>query len=205
MRNEGLVARPKKRFRATTDSKHNDPIAPNLLARNFTGKKPNEAWVTDVTALWTHAGWLFLAAILDLYALRVVGWATSANNDRVLALDTLRAALLSRRPARGLLHHHDRGSPYASHDYRRALARTVAAASMSRKGDCWDNTVAESFFATLKAEAFDDRIPADHAVATRALGDYIDGYYNTKRRHSFIGYESPIQFELKAQLAATTA
>jgi putative transposase len=145
MRNEGLVARPKKRFRATTDSKHNDPIAPNLLARNFTAKKPNEAWVTDATALWTHAGWLFLAAILDLYSRRVVGWATSANNDRVLALDARRAALLSRRPERGLLHHSDCGSPYASHDYRRALERTGAVASMSGKGDCWDNAVAESF------------------------------------------------------------
>jgi putative transposase len=198
MSNEGLVARPKKRFRATIELKHNVPITPNLLARNFTAKKPNEAWTTDITALWTHAGWLVLAAILDLYSRRVVGWATSANNDRVLALDALRAARVSRRPARGLLHHPDRGSPHATHDYRRAVERTGAVTSMSRKGDCWDNVVAESFFATLKAEAFEDRIPADHAVATRSLGDYIDGFYNTKRRHSFIGYDEPIPIRIES-------
>ena len=159
MRDNGLVARRKKRFRATTDSKHDDPIAPNLLARDFTTSGPNEAWVTDVTAVWTLAGWLFLAAIVDLYSRRVVGWATSANNDTALALDALRAALVARRPPPGLVHHSDRGSPYASADYRRALERAGAVASMSRKGDCWDNAVAESFFATLKTEAFGDRVP----------------------------------------------
>lgn len=205
MRDEGLVARPKKRFRATTDSKHDDPIAPNLLARDFTASGPNEAWVTDVTAIWTHAGWLFLAAMLDLFSRRVVGWATSSTNDSALALDALNAALVVRRPRPGLVHHSDRGSPYASADYRRALERAGAIASMSRKGDCWDNAVAESFFATLKTEALGDRIPEDHDAATRAIGAYIDGYYNTKRRHSFIDYESPVQFELKTQLAAMAA
>jgi transposase InsO family protein len=205
MRQNGLAARPKKRFRATTDSKHDDPIAPNLLARDFTASGPNEAWVTDVTAIWTVAGWLFLAAIVDLFSRRVVGWATSANNDRALALDALRAALVARRPPPGLVHHSDRGSPYASADYRRALERAGALASMSRKGDCWDNAVAESFFATLKTEALGDRIPDDHDAATRDLREYIDGYYNTKRRHSFIDYECPIEFELKSQLAAMAA
>ncbi|MBK8943572.1 MAG: IS3 family transposase [Polyangiaceae bacterium] len=180
MRENGLVARRKKRFRATTDSKHEDPIAPNLLARDFTASGPNEAWVTDVTAVWTLAGWLFVAAILDLYSRRVVGWATSANNDRDLALDALRAALTARRPPPGLVHHSDRGSPYASADYRRALDRAGAVASMSRKGDCWDNAVAESFFATLKTEALGDRVPADHDLATHAIGEYLDGYYNPK-------------------------
>lgn len=205
MRESGLVARPKKRFRATTDSKHDDPIAPNLLARDFTASQPNEAWVTDVTAVWTLAGWLFVAAIIDLFSRRVVGWATSASNDRVLALDALRAALVARRPEPGLLHHSDRGSPYASADYRRALERAGAVASMSRKGDCWDNAVAESFFATLKTEALGERIPDDHVKATRAIGEYIDGYYNTKRRHSFIDYETPIEFELRRQLATMAA
>ena len=205
MREQGLVARRRKRFRATTDSRHHDPIAPNLLERDFSASAPNEAWVTDVTALWTHAGWLFVAAILDLFSRRVVGWAASANNDRALALDALRAALVARRPPPGWVHHSDRGSPYASADYRHALERAGALASMSRKGDCWDNAVAESFFATLKTEALDDRVPDDHDAATRAIGHYIDGYYNTKRRHSFIGFQSPIQFELKTQLAAMAA
>jgi transposase InsO family protein len=205
MRDNGLVARPKKRFRATTDSKHDEPIAPNLLARNFTASGPNEAWVTDVTAVWTLTGWLFVAAILDLFSRRVVGWATSANNDRALALDALRAALVARRPPPGLVHHSDRGSPYASADYRRALERAGAIASMSRKGDCWDNAVAESFFATLKTEALDDHVPEDLGAGTSLIGDYIDGYYNSKRRHSFVGYESPIEFELKSQLAAMAA
>ncbi len=205
MRDEGLVARPKKRFRATTDSNHEDPIAPNLLARDFTASGPNVAWVTDVTAVWTHAGWLFLAAILDLFSRRVVGWATSSNNDRSLALDALNAALIARRPEPGLVHHSDRGSPYASGDYRRALERAGAVASMSRRGDCWDNAVAESFFATLKTEAFDDRVPDAHHAATRAIDSYIDGYYNIRRRHSFIDYESPVQFELKTHLAAMAA
>lgn len=205
MRENGLVARKKKRFRATTDSKHGDPIAPNLLDRDFTASGPNEVWATDVTAVWTQSGWLFVAAILDLYSRRVVGWATSANNDRALALDALRAALVARQPPPGLLHHSDRGSPYASGEYRRALARAGAVASMSRKGDCWDNAVAESFFATLKTEALGDLVPGDHDAATRLLGEYIDGYYNPKRRHSFLGYESPIEFELKSQLAAMAA
>jgi len=205
MRDEGLRARSKKRFRATTDSKHEDPIAPNLLARDFTASAPNEAWVTDVTAVWTHAGWLFLAAIVDLFSRRLVGWATSSTNDRALALDALNAALVARRPRPGLVHHSDRGSPYASADYRRALERAGAVASMSRKGDCWDNAVAESFFATLKTEALDGHMPVDHDAATRALADYIDGYSNTKRRHSFIDYESPIEFKLKTQLAAMAA
>jgi transposase InsO family protein len=205
MRGSGLVARQKKRFRATTDSKHDDPIAPNVLAREFTASGPNEAWVTDVTAVWTHAGWLFLAAILDLFSRRVVGWATSANNDRALAIDALNAALIARRPEPGLVHHSDRGSPYASADYCSALERAGAVASMSRKGDCWDNAVAENFFATLKTEALDGPVPNDHDAAMRLIDLYIDGYYNTKRRHSFIDYESPIEFELKRQLADMAA
>jgi transposase InsO family protein len=205
MRENGLAARRKRRFCATTDSKHDDPIAPNLLERDFSAKGPNEAWVTDVTAVWTHAGWLFLAAILDLFSRRVVGWATSANNDRFLALDALRAALVARRPPPGLLHHSDRGSPYASDDYRRELRRAGVVASMSRKGDCWDNAVSESFFATFKTEALGDLVPEDHAAANCIVREYIDGYYNTKRRHSFIDYECPIEFELKGQLAAMAA
>jgi len=156
MRENDLIAHRRRRFRATTDSKHKDPIAPNLLSRNFTAHGPNQVWVTDVTAVWTLTGRLFLAAIIDLFSRRVVGWATSATNDRWLALAALRGALIARRPASGLIHHSDRGSPYASDDYRQSLDQAGAIASMSRKGDCWDNAVAESLFATIKNEAFGD-------------------------------------------------
>lgn len=166
MRDEGLVARRKPRRRATTDSKHDDPIAPNLLERNLTADGPNEAWATDVTAVWTVAGWLFLAAIIDLFSRRVVGWATSASNDRALALDELGGALLARRPPPGLLHHSDRGRPYASADYQRALDRAGIVQSMSGKGDCWDDAVSESSFATIKSEALNEWVPADNDTAT---------------------------------------
>lgn len=196
MRTEGLVARDKRRFQATTDSQHDDPIAPNLVARNFTANERDETWVGDVTAIWTAQGWLFLAVLLDLFSRRVVGWATSASNDRFLALAALRDGLAKRQPEPGLVHHTDRGTPYASGDYRDELDRFGIVPSMSRKGDCWDNAVAESFFSTTKTEAIGDRIPADHNEATRLLAEYIDGFYNTVRRHSFLDYRSPIEFEL---------
>ena len=205
MRENGLVSRPKKHFIATTDSTHDDPIAPNLLNRDFTVEAPNRAWVTDVTAIWTYAGYVYLASILDLFSRRVVGWAMSENNDRFLALDALHAAVVERAPERGLIHHSDRGSPYASDDYRAALKSYGMLASMSRKGDCWDNAVAESFFSTLKTEALGDRIPADHVIARRIVREYIDGYYNAKRSHSYLDYESPIGYELKQAIAAKSA
>jgi len=139
MRREGIVAKRSKNFRITTDSNHTDPIAPNILKREFNVAQPNAAWVTDVTYVWTQQGWLYLAAILDLCSRRVVGWATSANNDRQLALDALERAATRRRPPPELLHHSDRGSVYASLDYRKALSNYAMTPSMSRKGDCWDN------------------------------------------------------------------
>lgn len=205
MRAEGLVARRKRRFRRTTDSKHSDPIAPNLVQRDFHEDAPNETWVTDVTCVWTAAGWLFLAAILDLFSRRVVGWATSASNDRELALAALRHAVKQRRPRPGLVHHSDRGSPYASDDYRRELRRFGIIASMSRKGDCWDNSVAESFFSSIKTELVEDARYDTHAQALDSIGEYIDGFYNPVRRHSYLGYTSPIEFELKKQLAEFAA
>lgn len=205
MRDAALVARPKKRYRATTDSKHGDPIASNLLERNFRADDKNLVWVTDVTAIWTQSGWLFLAAMLDLFSRRVVGWATSATNDRFLALDALRDAIQKRKPAPGLTAHSDRGSPYASDDYREELARFGIVPSMSRKGDCWDNAVAESFFSTLKTELVGNDIYTSHAAATRAIGDYIDGFYNARRRHSYLSYISPIEFELRRQTQAMAA
>jgi putative transposase len=205
MRAEGLVARPKKRFRATTDSKHDDPIAPNIVERDFVAAEKNETWVTDVTCIWTRTGWLFLAVMLDLFSRRVVGWATSATNDRHLALQALRAAIAGRRPRAGLVHHSDRGSPYASADYRDELARFGIVPSMSRKGDCWDNAVAESFFSTLKTELVGDRIYASYDDADLAIAEYVDTFYNATRRHSHLGYVSPIEFELKRQIEAEAA
>ena len=197
MRENGIKGRQKRRFRHTTDSNHAQPIAPNVLQRDFETSAPNEAWVTDVTYVATGEGWLFLAAILDLFSRRVVGWAASSTNDRALALAALASAVRMRRPLPGLVHHSDRGSPYASDDYRAALRARGIVASMSRKGDCYDNAVAESFFATLRAELLDHERFETRAAAVASLTDYIDGFYNTVRRHSYTGYISPIEFELK--------
>jgi transposase InsO family protein len=196
MRENGLVARCRRRFRTTTDSKHSFPIAPNLLERNFTATRPNETWVTDITYLWTVQGWLYLAVILDLFSRRVVGWATSRNVDRHLALAALDMALARRQPGGGLVHHSDRGSTYASEDYRKALEAGRIECSMSRKGDCWDNAVAESFFASLKRELEDMDDFESWQAANLSVGEYIEGFYNPCRRHSALNYYSPIEFEL---------
>jgi transposase InsO family protein len=156
--------------------------------------------VTDVTAIVTAEGWLFLAAIPDLYSRRVVGSATSANNDTSLAQDALQPALRSRKPERGLLHHSDRRAPYASADYRAILKVHGVRRSMSRKGDCWDNAVAESFFATLRAELVDHERHATREAETKSIGDYIDNLYNVQRRHSHLGYLNPIEFELRSKV-----
>jgi putative transposase len=205
MRENGLQARRKRRFCHTTDSKHPDPIAPNILARGFDPPAPNRVWATDVTYVWTEEGWLYLAVILDLFARRVVGWAASARNDTQLALTALGAALRLRHPPGGLVHHSDRGSPYASEDYRRTLAAHGIRASMSRTGDCWDNAVAESFFATLKAKLIQSTAYETRSGATESIGEYIDNFYNPQRRHSHLGYVSPIEFELQDQVAAFAA
>jgi transposase InsO family protein len=205
MRERGIQARRKRRFRRTTDSKHANPIAPNVLARKFAVKSPNVVWVTDVTCIWTSEGWTFLAVILDLFARRVVGWAASETNDTVLALTALGHALRDRNPSLGLMHHSDRGSPYASGEYQKALAERGIVASMSRKGDCWDNAVAESFFATIKAELIEHEVYATHDAAVASTAEYIERFYNPQRRHSHLGHISPIEFELKAQVAALAA
>jgi putative transposase len=205
MRERGIEARRKRPFRRTTDSNHALPVAPNVLERAFTMNAPNEAWVTDVTYITTGEGWVYLAAILDLFSRRVVGWAASGRNDTELALTALNRALRSRRPLSGLLHHSDRGSPYASDDYRAVLGAYGIVASMSRTGDCWDNAVAESFFATLKAEHVDHQRYATRAEAVSSISDYVEHFYNPARRHSHLGYLSPIEFELRSQILRNAA
>jgi transposase InsO family protein len=158
-----------------------------------------------VTAIATGEGWLYLAPVLDLFSRRVVGWASSENNDTTLALAALTKALRARRPRPGLLHHSDRGSPYASDDYRATLRAHHICPSMSRKGDCWDNAVAESFFASLRAELIDHLRFATRRAAIAAIADYIDNFYNPERRHSHLGYLSPIEFELRSQVQQQVA
>ena len=205
MRQNGLQGLRKRRFVATTDSRHDHPIAPNVLERRFETEAPNQAWVGDVTYIRTREGWLYLAVLLDLFSRRVVGWATSDSNDRGLALAALDRALAERRPAAGLVHHTDRGSPYASDDYRAALARRGLVASMSRTGDCYDNAVAESFFASLKTEWVDREDYPTLVAAEASVERYIERFYNPVRLHSHLGYVSPIQFELQSQLEKVAA
>ena len=205
MREIGLRARRTRRFVATTNSRHLEPVAPNVLARNFETDAPNEAWASDVTFIQTNEGWLFLAVVIDLFSRRVVGWATSAKNDTALTLAALTLAVRRRKPNAGLVHHSDRGSTYAADEYRRALASSGIIASMSRAGDCWDNAVVESFFSTLKHELVDTKPYATRAAATELLRDYIETFYNLARRHSYLEYVSPIEFELKSRSVATAA
>jgi putative transposase len=195
MRAHGLRARRRRRFRITTDSTHQRPVARNVLARQFTVSAPDTAWVTDITYLWTQEGWLYLAVILDLFSRAVVGWALSSRITRELTLQALTVALGRRRPPRGLLHHSDRGSQYASTDYQRALTARGIVVSMSRRGDCWDNAVAESFFATLKVELAHEAQWPTRAQAQHDVFEYLECFYNGQRRHSALRYLSPAAFE----------
>lgn len=198
MHSGGLYALRKRRFVRTTDSAHKRPIAPNLLHRDFTAAAPNRVWVTDITCVWTRQGWLYLAAMLDLFSRRVVGWAMSEHIDEKLVLAALNMALITRRPARGLIHHSDRGSQYCGTDYLAVLKAHGVQRSMSRKGDCWDNAVAESFFGTLKQEMLYRRELEPRAAVQTAIFEYLEAYYNPKRRHSTLGFLSPVEFEERA-------
>jgi putative transposase len=202
MRGRGLAARRRRRFRVTTHSRHPFPIAPNVLARQFERAGPDQAWVTDITYIPTGEGWLYLAVIVDLCSRFSVGWAMSERVTDDLTLDALGMALARRRPAAGLLHHSDRGSQYASGDYQRLLAQHGIVCSMSRRGDCWDNAVAESFFATVKVELVHDAAWATRASARTELFDYLELFYNGQRRHSALGYLSPRAFERRLEQAA---
>ena len=196
MRIAGLRARAPRRYRCTTDSRHAMAIKGNLLARRFTVPAPNRGWVSDITYLWTLEGWLYLAVILDLYSRRVVGWSLGEGLERKLVLDALGMALRERQPAAGLLHHSDRGSQYASREYQHLLGAHGIVSSMSRSGNCWDNAVAESFFATLKLELVYQARWRTRAEARSAIFEYLELFYNRQRRHSVLGYLSPHDFEL---------
>jgi transposase InsO family protein len=193
MRASGLKGRIRRRYKNTTMSDHSQPVAPNLLERRFEADLPNQRWVGDTTELLVGNGRLYLAVLIDLFSRYVVGWSLSTTNDRQLVITALEQALQGRRPERGLLHHSDQGSPYASEDYRRILDMNGLVCSMSRRGNCLDNAVAESWFSTLKSElgeTFDSP-----AQARQQLFEYIEVFYNRKRRHSVLGYVSPALYE----------
>lgn len=209
MRAEGLVGRgPQRHSVRTTDSNHAYPIAPNLLNRQFTVVDAtgvaavNRVWVSDITYVPTRAGWLYLAVVLDLASRRVIGWAMRATLDAELALSALRMAVAARHPAPGLIHHSDRGVQYACNAYRAVLDAYGMRPSMSRKGDCWDNAVAESFFATLEAELIARRDWPTRDDARRAIFAFIETWYNRKRRHSTLDYLSPAAYEAQEHRTA---
>ena len=199
MRHHGIraiMARP-RRVR-TTDSRHDHPIAPNLIDRNFSVAAPNRIWLADITYVETDQGWLYLAAVMDLYSRRIVGWAMDDHLRTELPLAALNMAISTRRTDANLIHHSDRGVQYASTDYRNALRSAGFQASMSRRADCYDNAPMESFFHTLKTELVHHQHYATREQARRDIFAYIEGFYNRTRRHSAIGYLSPIEMELKA-------
>ena len=193
MQAAGLRGKTRRKWVKTTDSGHGLPVAPNLLARDFRASAPDRRWVGDVTYLRTPEGWLYLAVIVDLYSRFVVGWALSAVNDRRLAMRALEMAIQRRCPEVGLLHHTDQGSPYASEDYQKLLERHGITCSMSRTGDCYDNAAMESWFGTLKTELGESFESA--ATAKHQLFEFIEVFYNQRRRHSALGYVSPAEFE----------
>ena len=195
MREMGLQGVSPRKFRVTTDSGHEHPIAENVLARNFEASGPDEKWTTDITYVWTGEGWLYLAVVMDLYSRRVVGWSTADHLETSLCLDALAMALGHRVNVDGLIHHSDRGVQYASNRYREALDARNIECSMSRRANCWDNAVAESFFGTLKNELIYRRPWLTREDARDAIGEYIEIFYNRIRRHSTIGNMSPVAFE----------
>ena len=198
MRQEGLAAHGKRKFKATTNSKHGYPIAPNLLDRNFTVSEPNRVWTGDITFIRTLEGWLYLAVVIDLYSRKVIGWAMGSRINAPLVVRALRMAIALRKPGADVIFHSDRGSQYACRLFQRIIRAFKFRPSMSRKGDCWDNSPTESFFATLKKELIRNLIYTTRRLAVNDIFYYIEGYYNTVRLHSTLDYNSPVQFENKA-------
>ena len=198
MSESGLRSKRARKFRVTTNSDHNFPVARNELLRKFDlsmNMEKDRAWASDITYLWTHEGWLYLAVVMDLSSRRIVGFSLDHRLERFLPLSALSMALKRRRPRRGLLHHSDRGSQYASREYRELLDERGAIASMSRLGDCWDNAVVESFFATLKFELAADANWQTRKAARLAVVEYIEVWYNQQRRHQTLGYLTPVEYE----------
>jgi transposase InsO family protein len=201
IRQAGLRAKTVKKWRATTQSQHRFPVAANTLDRAFTIEAPNRVWAGDITYVWTLEGWLYLAVLLDLYSHRVVGWAMGQRLTVDLAERALMMALANRAPTTGLLHHSDRGSQYAATSYQQSLAAHGVIASMSRRGNCWDNACVESFFGTLKRELVYHRHYATREDAKQDIFEYIEVFYNRKRRHSALGYDSPAEYEARTAVA----
>jgi putative transposase len=201
MREMGIRARHKRQFKVTTNSKHKYPIAANLLNRCFEVDRVNQVWLADITYIQTLEGWLYLAAVMDLHSRKIVGWAMSNTMTADLAITALRMAIKLRHPTKGLMHHSDRGVQYASHSYQKVLKRNGMICSMSRKGNCWDNSPMESFFSTLKTECINDRIYFSRAQAKREIFEYIEIDYNRKRRHSSIEGMTPENFENRRKFA----
>ncbi|OIQ92629.1 IS2 transposase TnpB [mine drainage metagenome] len=194
MRDHGIHARHKRRYKVTTDSKHHLPVAPNLLDRNFTPVAPNQVWTADITYLWTDEGWLYLAIVLDLFNREVVGWSLKPRMTADIVTDALTMAWFRRRPAAGLMHHSDRGSQYASHAFQAKLKEYGMTCSMSRKGNCWDNAPTESWFNSFKNERVHGLRYETREEMTAESFEYIEVFYNRKRRHSTLGYKSPEKY-----------
>ena len=201
-RQHGIVAKRRRRYVATTRSRIGTWQAPNLLQRRFTVPQPDRVWVGDVTHIPTREGWLYLAVLVDLYSRQVVGWSMSARNDTDLLLEALNMALLQRRPQPDLIHHSDQGRTYAGKVYQQRLAAAQLIPSMSRKGDCWDNAVAESFFATLEFELIEQQVFATRSVARTAIFDFIEVFYNRQRSHQTLDYKTPLRVEKEHRLVA---
>jgi len=195
MRDNGLKALQKRRYKKTTDSDHGGLVAPNLLDQDFVCGGPDQKWGVDISYIWTREGWLYLAIVLDLYSRRIIGWETSDRLKKNLAITALKWAIATQQPLPGLIHHSDRGSQYYSYDYRRLLAAKDMHSSMSGKGNCYDNSMVETVFKTIKDELVWRTSFQTRAAAELALGRYIDGFYNPRRRHSALGYKSPVSFE----------
>jgi putative transposase len=195
MRENNIRPKTKRKFKVTTNSKHNKPIHENHLARGFHAKAANQRWTSDITYIPTQEGWLYLAVVMDLYSRRIVGWSMSDRMKESLTVDALKMALLQRKVASGLLLHSDRGSQYAADHYQQVLRDNAITCSMSRKGDCWDNATTESFFRTLKTECIYHECYQSRDEAKKSVFDYIEVFYNRQRKHSYLGYKSPEQYE----------
>jgi len=205
MRAERLYGRRPRRWCCTTDSQHDRPVAPNALNRDFAPAAPDRVWAGDITYIWTAEGWLYLAVVLDLFSRRVVGWAMANHLRSELASDALKMALGRRRPQAGMLYHSDRGTQYASASYQLLLQAHAVVASMSRRANCWDNAVVESFFATLKSELISRRSWPTRRDAHEAITEYIECFYNPHRLHSHLGYRAPMEHEKEFMLTAANA